>query len=278
MKFRSTAMKFLTVLGILAILSITAVLWYGDSPDGKHSSGTGIFLAKPAFAQEDGVSFLAEEAGISAYMNAGQTVDLAKAKSAFRTVERETGEYVIGSVPLSGYAETEDVHAYVHKDGWIVTYYIKDEPAAKILDWNDYGTDEKINGTKLEIGIVAICTAASVATKDVKYYDFRYPDANRMMIVVEALWGDSYNNGDNGETFRVKLPSDFVFHERSFSHRGVSQYNSYMSLDDVTISETTGTNRGLLTPTQLSLDVFHDIKLWAWSPGYGAIVLIYRGT
>ena len=78
-------------------------------------------------------SFLEDEAGISAYMNAGQNIDLNLAKKAYRTIEEETEQYIIGSVKLTGYSETEDVHAYVHKDGWIVTYYLKDEPSAKIL-------------------------------------------------------------------------------------------------------------------------------------------------
>ena len=272
MRFRRIVIKASIVLGVLGVLSIASVRWHGSSPDGKNSSGTGLFLARPAFAQENGVSFLEQEAGISAYMKAVQTIDLTKAKSAFRTVERETGEYVVGSIPLSGYAETEDVHAYVHKDGWIVTYYIKDEPPSKILDWNDYGEDEKINGTKLEIGIVAICTAVSVATKDVKYYDFRYPDANRMMIVAEAVWSG------NEETFRMKLPGDFVFYDRAYSlYRSNSSYYTSMYLDGAetaTARDLYTSKYGSLSATQLSLDVFHTVNIR--HPGFCAIVLIYR--
>jgi hypothetical protein len=73
-----------------------------------------------------GTNFLDAEAGISAYTNVGEEIDLEKAKSAFRTVEYETDEYTIGSVPLPDYPEYEDVHAYVHKDGWVVTYYLKE--------------------------------------------------------------------------------------------------------------------------------------------------------
>jgi len=119
-----------------------------------------------------GTSFLEDEAGISAYMNSGQTIDLALAKQAYRTIEDETDQYIIGSVQLTGYSETEDIHAYTHKDGWIVTYYLKDEPSAKILDWNNYSEDETIRGTKLEIGIVKICDFAGLAVEGYKILSF----------------------------------------------------------------------------------------------------------
>jgi hypothetical protein len=116
-----------------------------------------------------GTNFLDAEAGISAYTNVGEEIDIEKAKAAFRTVEYETDEYIIGSVPLPDYPEYEDVHAYVHKDGWIVTYYLKDKPVGKIIDWKDYSTDEKIIGTKLEDGLSVACNAAGVPIRNIKY-------------------------------------------------------------------------------------------------------------
>ncbi|MEA3417340.1 MAG: hypothetical protein U9R02_14570, partial [Thermodesulfobacteriota bacterium] len=156
-----------------------------------------------------GTSFLEEEAGISAYTNVGEEINLERAKSAYRTIEYETDEYIIGSVPLPDYAETEDVHAYVHKDGWVVTYYLKGEPVAKIVDWEDYSTDERITGTKLEDGVGVVCNAAGVPIRDLKYYDFRYANADKMMIVADAQWTEGT------DTFKLKLPSDFVFYEKS---------------------------------------------------------------
>ncbi|MEA1863970.1 MAG: hypothetical protein U9N46_02020 [Euryarchaeota archaeon] len=41
------------------------------------------------------VDFPADEAGISAYVQAKSSVDLNDAKSAFATIERETDDYVI---------------------------------------------------------------------------------------------------------------------------------------------------------------------------------------
>jgi hypothetical protein len=227
-------------------------------------------------APRAGTTFLEEEAGISAYTNVGEAVDLEKAKTAFRMIENETDEYIIGSVPLPDYAEAEDVHAYVHKDGWVVAYYLEEEPVAKILDWEDYSTDEIITGTKLEDGVSVVCNAAGVPIRDLKYYDFRYANADKLMIVADALWGSGT------DTFNVKLPSDFVFYERSFSHyfnTGIYYYDSYLYINEDEIShiEGSGTNYDLLSPTQLSLDAFHTIKISSSQDNsFDAIVLVYR--
>lgn len=64
-------------------------------PEGEPSGGGGAFaLVQPAFAQEAGASFLENEAGISCYVNAGQTIDLAKAKPLFKVLEDETSSYL----------------------------------------------------------------------------------------------------------------------------------------------------------------------------------------
>ncbi len=42
---------------------LASAWWHESAPEGKGSSGMGIFLTIPAFAQEDGVTFLEQEAG-----------------------------------------------------------------------------------------------------------------------------------------------------------------------------------------------------------------------
>ncbi len=230
-----------------------------------------------------GTNFLDAEAGISAYTNVGEEIDLEKAKVAFRTIEYETDEYIIGSVPLPDYPEYEDVHAYVHKDGWIVTYYLKDKPVGKIIDWKDYSTDEKIIGTKLEDGLSVACNAAGVPIRNIKYYDFRYPNADKLMIVADAQWTEGT------DTFKIKLPSDFVFYDRSYSHYTYDSGGSTMKIDGNEVSslgrceDSSRWKSGQLSPTQLSLDDFHTVSLWhseyySSTKGHAcaAIVLIYR--
>jgi hypothetical protein len=230
-----------------------------------------------------GTNFLDAEAGISAYTNVGEEIDLEKANAAFRTIEYETDEYIIGSVTLPDYPEYEDVHAYVHKDGWVVTYYLKDKPVGKIIDWKDYSTDEKIIGTKLEDGLSVACNAAGVPIRDIKYYDFRYPNADKLMIVADAQWTEGT------DTFNIKLPSDFIFYDRSYSHYTYDSGGSKMKIDGNEVSSLGDCNdysrwqSGQLSPTQLSLDDFHTVSLWhseyySSTKGHAcaAIALIYR--
>ena len=285
MKAKNMVIKAVILLGALLISAFLATnLLIGNSSreSGISASARGtIFLARPAFAQGT-TTFLDEEAGISAYTDVGQEIDLEMAKLAFRTIEYETDEYIVGSVPLSGHPETEDVHAFVHRDGWIVSYYLRDEPAAKIIDWEDYDGEE-ITGTKLEDGVLVVCYVVLVPVGDIAYYDFRYPYANGLMIAADAQLSEGT------DTFRLKLPSDLLFYERSYSHYAYDSYGSTMKIDEEGISIMGGshasvTHYGLLSALQLWPDEFHIVSLWHdehsgydyTGEAFDAIVLIYQ--
>jgi len=243
-------------------------------------------LEKPTIAE---ASFLEDEAGITAYMNAGQTIDLSLAKQAFRTIEEETDTFIIGSVSLPDYPETEDVHVYVNKDGWIVAYYLKQEPTAKIVDWNDYYTTKKIRRTKLEVAIFEIANKAFIQPKEIKYYHFGYPNANRLIIIVDAMW-----EGEKEDTFDIKLPSGLTYYERSYVHWQYAKdwyyggrFSSTIYIDDIQISNITPSqdyvqNLEILSPAQITTDQFHTIGIKASKAIKSeesviyAIVLIYK--
>jgi hypothetical protein len=284
-------------IAIAIVIVASSVAMYSATDVKKGIAGSGgkgvISLMAPPFiwvagaspadiaAQRAGTTFLKEEAGISAYTNVGEAIDIEKVKTAFRTIEYVTSEYLIGSVPLPDYEETEDVHVYVHKDGWVVAYYLKEEVVAKILDWNDYTTDEQITGTKLEDGVSVVCNAAGVPIRDLKYYDFRYPNAEKLMITADAQWTEGT------DTFKIKLPGEFVFYDRSYSHYTYDSRGSKMKIDENEISSIGGcggksvTHYDQLSPTQLSLDTFHTVSLWldgyrGGEKAFTAIVLVYR--
>lgn len=294
-KWDKLSLKVLTLsIAIMIVASSVVVYSAIDAEEAMAEGGGGDtftlmpppFIAVAGAAEVEGggrvaatgTSYLEDEAGISAYTNVEETIDLEDAKTAFRTIEHETEEYIIGSVPLPDYAETEDVHVYVHTDGWVVAYYLEAEPASKIVDWEDYSTAEIITGTKLEDGVSEVCNAAGVPIRNLKYYDFRYQNANRLMIVADAVW-----DSRGPDTFTIKLPSDFSFYERSFSHyfSGNSYDYSRMYIDEDQISELysdEATDYGQLSATQLSLDTFHtiSISLTAEADSFDAIVLVYR--
>jgi hypothetical protein len=255
MRLGSKVVKISLILCLIAGFAIISILWHGSSPEREWSTGMDMLLTKPAFAQEGEESFLEKEAGIAAYTNLGQGVNLAKAKTAFRIVEKETDAYVVGSVPVLGYEEetTEDVHCFVHKDGWVVAYYLRDEPTSKIMYWKSW--DGKRISTKIDEGLASVSNIImGTAVTDVKYYHFKYPSASKLMIIADK------------DSFELTIPSELAVHERSFSAvRGY--YQGWLKIDGQKIGAS-----GLITLSQLKPDVSHNIE-----SRYGAVVvLVYQ--
>ena len=108
-------MKALAISIVLVIVASSVAMYSATDVGNGISEGGGngvIALVTPPFirvagagpvdvaAQRAGTTFLKEEAGISAYTNVGEAIDIEKVKTAFRTIEYETSEYIIGSVPL----------------------------------------------------------------------------------------------------------------------------------------------------------------------------------
>jgi hypothetical protein len=82
--------------------------------------GIALLFAGSACAALD---FPADEAGISAYVHAKDSISLNNVKPVLATIERETNDYIIGTVALSGYTEVQYPHVYVSTDGWVVAYF-----------------------------------------------------------------------------------------------------------------------------------------------------------
>jgi len=167
--------------------------------------GSVLSLTKPAFAQTGGASFLEQEAGIAAYIKMDQFLNLSKAKNAFRTVEEETGDHLVGSVSVPRYLTNEDVHCYVSSDGWIVAYYLRGEPTSKIIDWVNFGCGQ-MKTTKLDSALEVICQALGLPVLNVKYCHFGYPTADKLIIITDQ------------QGFGLTVPSSLGVYERSFSY------------------------------------------------------------
>ena len=194
--------------GLISLVAPPFIDVAGASPAGGGGGGA---------APRAGTSFLEKEAGISAYVNIGQEIDLEKAETAFKSIETANESYIIGQIALDGYdPEYVAPHAYVHKDGWIVTYYLKNESSGKIMQWNGY-SGGKITTTTLADTIKKICDAIifnyDMIKDDVKYYDFEFPNADRMMLITEWIEG-----GDTSDTFNLTIPTECELYEASWSH------------------------------------------------------------
>jgi len=173
---------------------------------GAAEAGGGGGVASPV------VLSLATEAGISAYLNAG-SIDLNQARTAYKSIDTETPEYIIGIVQISGVDESIYPRVYTNKNGWILAYLTKDEPASAIVQWEGYSGGQ-INRTTLEDGISKVCNAAgkNYTRDNVSYYDFRFPEANRMLWVVER---EEQLHTTNSFTFTIQ--NELIVYNGSWS-------------------------------------------------------------
>jgi len=198
-------------------------------------------LVRPALAyaaDSSSLTFLDEEAGISLYTNVNQTLDLTRAKSIYRTIEKETTDYIIGSVALPNLPQSDDVHCFVHKNGWIVVYYLKSELTSKIIDWHYY-TGAKLSKDKLQAGLKKVCNALGITANNLNYYHFQYPQANKILIIIDSQKGPSEN------IFTYTIPPECNIFEGSWSH--------YTTSGDV--------NYGQLELSALQVNVRHIVKI-----------------
>lgn len=287
MKTRSKTTK-VTIL--MVSLFLIGGLLFVSVPNEKSMTRdvSGLILAKPAFAQTGEASFLEQEAGIAAYVNVGQTIDLARAKGSYRTVEKETESYVVGSVALPEYPASEDVHVYIHQDGWVVAYYMKDEPASKIVDWLNYSSGNV--PTKLELVVDMMGSSLGLAITNLKYYHFNYPNANKLTIIVKTNEAAEKRSGT--EIFKITIPSGLPVYERAwflyaYERPKYSGGDATLSIDGKQIYELdlgfwfsptpSKFAYGTLSVAQLATDVKNTLSLY-WDNPYArtGITLVYQ--
>jgi hypothetical protein len=263
MKRRIISIAFLVFALILTlVLAFTLVV----KPDQQAKTQNSLALKAPAFVEEAQAedspeafnigAYLDQEAGISAWFK-GSAINLSSVRSLFRTIELDTADYIIGSIPATGYVEHFDVHVYVHKDGWILAYYLKQDPAAKIVDIHA----NSITTTKLKNVVSLVSSTAGQIFSDVFYYDFRNPAATNMLFV--------YEDNANGNDFNILLPSAYGILERSFS---VSYQFNLNNVQLPEIFSGDAADYGIITPGQMAQDVTHKIEV----NNAGVLVIIYR--
>ena len=236
----------------------------------------------PFNAEAVSASFLEDEAAISAY---GQVsvANLDLAENAFKTVEKKTDQYIVGSVALDDYPESDDVHVYVDISGWIISYYLSGEKVSKIIDWKEYSGGE-IPSSKLEDALIKICAEMYQLISSITYYDFRHPNATHIMIITDEI----SKNGT--ESFRIMVPATHFVYSRTWSHAQhyarccTGSQTGNIKIDEELLNSGTGTTSGWkiwggdITPLQLYPDVFHEVTLYNPKSNYDSfvgIVIIY---
>lgn len=252
---------------ITAVALVVGLLAFTSGLPARQNQTT-FSLIRPPFmtnahaeANLDIGAFLDQEAGISAWLNSGMPINLTNAATAFRVIEDQTSEYIIGSVDLPNYTEHYDAHVYVHVDGWILAYYLRPDPASKIIAIRE-GTISTTNLASI-VGIVA--GAAGVPSSGINYYDFRYPNAQKILFVYEDI--------ADGNDFTINLPSTFAYYDRGWAIYS-GGYDVYFKLDGTNLQSTysaSGGYYGVISAAQLAPDVTHTINV----DDYGVLMIIY---
>ena len=197
------------------------------------------------------VDFPADEAGISAYVKAKSSIpNLNVVIPALATTERQTDDYIIGTVAMDGHSEEQRPHVYVSTDGWVVAYYPRDRSSGWLLRY----VPGPISTTTLNEVVQIVCDQIGGTTTGLKYYDFRHPDATKMMIIGESTTGSSW--------FKVTIPSDFTTYRVDWSNYG------YADLDGVRFSSVSYWAYGSFNPAgEFQNGIEHTLD-----------VINYRGT
>ncbi len=268
----------LWIIGIVAVFLVAVVAFTRGNPAGPEKT---LALQAPAFldsvsstntaAPPEVAAMLSSEAGISAYIQTADSITLSSVRGEFRTIETETADYIIGSVAVPDHPEQFDVHVYVHTDGWILAYYVNTDPTSKIADV----MARTVNGTKLETVLSIVAGAAGYPMIDVKYYDFRYPNATHILMVAE--------DHENGRDFTIEMPIDFAYFERSWAFYTTTDNDYYWGFY-INGAEATASwggwrmSYGVIPASQLLPGQPHQIGLNTntnYSP-YGVLVITYR--
>jgi hypothetical protein len=223
-------------------------------------------------------ALLDSEAGISAYYQAPQTIDLAQIRSLYKTIEQETSSYILGSIAVPNYNhESFDVHVYVNTNGWVLAYYMRGDPVSKVVDLYNYS----IENTTLRTVIALVTGTAGVSLSDVTYYHFGFPNATNILFVYE-------NAASGGNDFTINLPGSFAHLERTWTLRaahssGGCTNSKYFQVNGVNLSNTfcstgvfaSGSRAVMYGPIQVSQmlpDTTHTVTVSHW----GVLAILYR--
>jgi hypothetical protein len=210
----------------------------GNFPQECQTSATdesGISLVRPAFAQTG--SFLDQEAGIAAYLKVPSPVNLESVKGAFKIIEQETSDFVVGTVEITNAPLAP--HAFVSSDGWVVAYFLRDESVG--YAW-PYYQGFKPPDDVLARALTQVSAIVGGAPTSLSYFDFAYPGANKVTVI---------NAPNNYDLLEVQIPNGFQVFE-------AAETGSY-SAGSAGIEN--------VTPS---------IQIGQFQEWYGALIVVYR--
>lgn len=276
--------KFVTIVLLIATLIVGLGLYFHPKDTGVKSGPLAetdqeFSLVRPAFASDASImaTYLEQEAGMSIWLNATAdsqlSLNMAQDKMA-NNLENVTSDYVVGSIPLSGFPSDDYPHCFVHRSGWIIVYYLKIDTEKHAttgwlgkmikLDDSAYYVTGNLKDNILQKGLEFMCNGLVhvTPTTDAKYYHFQHTNAAKLMIAIKTA-----GTPGTTATFNVQVPSSLVIDERSWSF--YTSYSGNWKIDTTPIYS--GYKSGGLrayggteiTSVVLSSDISHTVAVTA---------------
>lgn len=199
---------------VLAILSILSIL----------SSTPGLVFLP--VAQAGGTS--QSELGIMAYIDTGEDIDLGYARSLFKVVNAQNVDDIEGiySFYIDNY-NTEDVNLYITSDGFILAFYTDRDPVSRMITWN--GDKAIFSKFATAISSVGQYLGINIDYNGIKYYHYKYPYANRMLIATQSV-GESYVGTYSYGNMKFNIPDYATVYEISYSLYLYDPYNGGVNI------------------------------------------------
>ena len=280
---------------LIKVVLVTLFLVIGllMAPVGQAPVSEGhLTLAQPAFAAQERQAFPADKAGISAYLKLDRAIDLEKVATLMYRVEDVSNTHIIGTVQIPNFGGDVFPHLYADTSGWVVAYFLFNEPASLIMQWSGTDLDNPqvvIKTTVLEEVIRKVTDLLAILYEPPQYYHFRYPEANAITIFVRTA------ATPGSQVAYVKVPSTCKLFEASYYHYagngsggylGGGHFSSELMLGEAQISMLSGRDQvkravGFYPKDLFILNKLHQLEL-TFSPDrdFGsagmATVLIYR--
>lgn len=243
----------------------------------------------PLQPPEGALAFPASEAGISAWVKVDRAIRIDERLSKlFHRIEDVSGTHILGTVEVKNFVGTLYPRVYVDTQGWIIAFFKVSDPTAWIVDWQgDHNNPTPTIRTTLEVALQAVATAAGVSLPKISFYDFRYPDANHLLIMLAVL------PEPTTKVMYVKLPKGYTVYAVSYYHYGVNyhSWNSWFAtvfkIDGAQVMRLEG--NGLrseakdIPPREFQVDKLYELEVtFSVAPGRDdgsaglAFVIIYR--
>jgi hypothetical protein len=280
------AITVVLVVFLFIVGPLIAPVKQAPTPGGQRT------LVKPALAAQGDQAFPSDKAGISAYIKLDRAIDLEKVATLMYRVEDVSNTHIIGTVQIPNFGGDVFPHLYTDTSGWVVAYFLFNEPSSLIIQWA--GTDLNnpqvvIKTTVLEDVIRKVTDLLAIPYETSQYYHFRYPEANAITLLVRT----AANPGS--QVAYVKVPATYKLFEASYYHYAGNyhgywveegDFSSELKLGGAQISRLSGRDDlkravGFYPKDLFILDKLHELEL-TYSPNTDrgsagmATVLIYR--